>query len=342
MNYSTLFGSTAAGGVEYQFVLSARTWTAPRDCTVKISAFGASGSGGVLRRAGGNATGGGAGARCTKTVKLKAGDVLTLTPGAGGAAVTTTNGVVQGNSGGNTTVTGPDGLNLSAGGGEGGKANADGTVALTGGAGGLATGGDENVAGGRGGNISAASQASYLRASGGGALPLFDVGHRGGDIASNSNMMSTGGAGVGGNGGDTSGSLGAVTGGGSAHGSAPSTNNSTPGEGAGVFSSFAVLVEWIRGIGAGSAGVSGAGVAASPGGIGAGGGGSTASGTSTTSGGPGLFGGGGGASSSSSATALAKGGADAVCGGTGGAASSTGSSATSEKGGDGFILLEVY
>lgn len=71
--------------VDRLFITTATTYTAQRDCEVIIHAFGSSGSGGMVRgsSSGRTATGGGAGARCSKRVKLKAGDTLTLSPGIG-------------------------------------------------------------------------------------------------------------------------------------------------------------------------------------------------------------------------------------------------------------------
>lgn len=341
MNYSALFASTAAPVADVVVALSARTWTAPRDCTVKITILGGSGSGGARRGVGGNATGGGAGAKCIKTAKLKAGDVLTLTPGVGGAAVApAVGGAVNGNDGTASTVTGPNGLNMIAGPGKGGKANADATVALSGGDGGTASGGGENIAGGRGGNAAAASTATYSRATGGGALPLTGTGFRGGDIASSGDRLATGGAGVGGNGGDIGGSIAnAATGGGSAHASAPAAPSSDGYSEGGAAIALISLTSWLQASGRGSAGSTSNSLA---GGVGGGGGGCANASTGAAAGGEaGAFAGSGGAVTGSAPTA-SRGSSEACYGGSGGAVGGVSNPCTAAKGGDGLIVLEVY
>ncbi len=67
---------------------------------------------------------------------MTAGQQLSLTIGLGGAGVSPTR---DGNSGGDSACTGPNGLNMSAGGGQGGNA--------TNGVGGVASGGDLNYNG---------------------------------------------------------------------------------------------------------------------------------------------------------------------------------------------------
>lgn len=349
MNLSTYYTSASYTFNDIILVAFARTWTAPRNCTVRVTAFGASASGAV-RRGGtaGAATGGGAGARCTKTVKLNAGDVLTLTPGAGGAAnAPGTNGAFDGSDGGNSTVTGPNSLNMVAGGGKAGKANADGLLSCDGGLGGTATGGDENIAGGRGGNVIAGANTSYARATGGGALPVFEQGHRGGDIThASANGAATGGGGGGGRGGDiTVSSTNTATGGGGAHGSAPSaTISGAFGGGASVtVPGLVPLTAYLLSSGPGATGKVAAttmtGDAAGPGG----GGGalvSTSGSSPVTLGTCGMFAGGGSAIALSLATITPTGG-DGLCYGGSGGVSGAGSNVSSAKGGDGLIILEV-
>lgn len=347
MNLSSLFASSALGGGEPQliFVTTARTWTAPYDCEVAIHAFGGSGTGGAGRGGGINvsATGGGAGARCSKKIRLKAGDTLILTPGAGGLpAAPGSTAAVDGNDGGDTIVTGPNSLNMVAGGGKAGKGVANaGLLLVLGGLGGVATGGDENVSGGRGGNKVASNAAGHSGCTGGGALPLFDVGYRGGDILAIINTNNaTGGAGVGGNGGDITGAsvTGAFTGGGGSAG--PGVSTATNGQTMGgpevnIGAVDVPLTPWLPLSGAGGQGhgsVSGAG------GIGGGSGG--ASNTATTIGAPGAFAGSGGANGGSGTTTQ-NACPDFPSGGTGGVVTS-GSQLVNAKAGDGFIILEIY
>ena len=353
MDLSSLYAS-ASPIVDTKLIFTARTWVAPKDCSVRITAFGASASGGVRRGGGGGATGGGAGARCTKTVKLKAGDTLTISPGAGGALNTlSTTGAQNGNDGGDTTVTGPGGLNMVAGGGKKGVASTDGTVALNGGVGGIATGGDVNVPGGRGGNAVSGSNVAAQRATGGGALPLFDVGYRGGDIliAIGNSQAATGGAGVGGPGGDISNyTLEVASGGGGSFGAGlePVGNNQGGAGGAsplGTLTTLTPLTRWLLVGGPGAAGmraVSNANGNDADVGGGSGGAVHNTSG-SITSGKAGTMGGGGGAStiSTGSATALGGNGTN-ILGATGGAIVSGNSPVTSAKAGDGFVVLEIF
>jgi len=119
----------------YDEITASGMWTAPFDCFVRIWLFG----GGASGRAGGatNSRGGGGAAVCIKDrYFMTAGQQLSLTIGLGGAGVSPTR---DGNNGGDSTCTGPNGLNMSAGGGKGGNA--------TNGVGGVATGGDLNYAG---------------------------------------------------------------------------------------------------------------------------------------------------------------------------------------------------
>lgn len=348
MNLSSLFASSALGGGEPQLLIvtTARTWTAPYDCEVAIHAFGGSGTGGAAKGGGltASATGGGAGARCTKRIKLKAGETLTMTPGAGGLPVIIGSAAaVDGNDGGDTTVTGPHGLNMIAGGGKGGKARSyAGDQLLLGGAGGIATGGDENVTGGRGGNKAAAGSSTYTGCTGGGALPLFDQGYRGGDIlVAIGNGNSTGGGGVGGNGGDVTGAsaTNVCTGGGGSAGpggSSASTGAQTAGGPEVNIGSIDVpLTPWLPISGAGGQGHSSASGA---GGIGGGSGG--AGNTTTVVGAPGAFAGSGGANGGSGTTTQ-NACPDLPAGGTGGVIT-TGSTLINAKAGDGFIILEIY
>ena len=140
------------------------TWTAPEDCTVVIQAVGAGGSGGGISRddtanleAG--ASGGSGGGYSRKTVSLNASDTLTFTVGAGGARETLYDNSADhtGIAGGNTTLTGPSGLSMTANGGSGGSGRRVGSGIITYATqptGGTASGGDVNIAGQAGTNVS--------------------------------------------------------------------------------------------------------------------------------------------------------------------------------------------
>lgn len=118
----------------YDEITASGNWTAPFNCFVRIWLFGAGASG---RAASSSPRAGGGPAACIKDrFFMTSGQQLALTIGVGGAGVSTTR---DGNDGGDSTCTGPNGLNMSAGGGKGGNS--------TNGVGGTATGGDLNYAG---------------------------------------------------------------------------------------------------------------------------------------------------------------------------------------------------
>lgn len=133
-------------------VTSSGTWTAPWDCYVRIWLFGGGGSGNS--GAASQSSGGGA-ATCIKDrFFMTSGQQLALTIGNGGAA--SGSGSPTGNSGGTSTCTGPNGLNMSAGGGA--RANGN-----TNGVGGTATGGDVNLNGSNGSNASTPGKSGLSR-----------------------------------------------------------------------------------------------------------------------------------------------------------------------------------
>lgn len=227
-NLSDFLAGTKGGGNTAKISLAFKTstlWTCPFDMDVIIHAQGPSGSGAVVRGNGNSghfaATGAGAGGYVRKRVSLKAGQVLDIGIGARANGITApaTAGqplVIDGNDGGDTTISGP-GIAIVAGGGRKGVARflpgATGVTipALLGGLGGSASGGDFNSPGGRGGNVDAyTSQGTpVLKATGGGAPDYFGIGEtRGGDhiatTAAINNQSATGGGGLGGNGGDIS------------------------------------------------------------------------------------------------------------------------------------------
>ena len=139
------------------------TWTAPEDCTVLIQTIGAGGSGGGISKddtanleAG--ACGGSGGGYSRKAVTLTASDTLTFTVGAGGASQNLSDNAADhtGNAGGNTTLTGPSGLSLTANGGSGGQGRRVGSGIITFATqptGGTASGGDVNITGQAGTNV---------------------------------------------------------------------------------------------------------------------------------------------------------------------------------------------
>ena len=108
------------------FFPASASWTVVYSGWYRISALGAGGSGGAIfyTTTGGAASGGAGGGFCEKEIYLIAGNVLTITIGAGGApALSSVSGTgVAGNAGGNTTVVcAARGLSLTANGGGAGN-----------------------------------------------------------------------------------------------------------------------------------------------------------------------------------------------------------------------------
>ena len=140
------------------------TWSAPEDCTVLIQAIGAGGSGGGIAKDDTanlevGASGGSGGGYSRKKVTLTSGDTLTFTVGAGGARETMADNLIDhhGNAGGNTTLTGPSSLSITANGGSGGSGRRVGSGDITYATqptGGTASGGDVNITGQAGANVS--------------------------------------------------------------------------------------------------------------------------------------------------------------------------------------------
>lgn len=222
-----LSGGASAGRIlQYRFITTNQTWTAPQAGLLDIFLTGGSPSGGVGY---GSSYVGGSGAPgvCIKrSIPVLTGDAFIVTLGAGGAAVTrTTSGVTAGNVGTASTVTGPAGLSMTANPGNPGVASL--TKPALGGAGGNATGGDYNWTGGAGGDVTATSGTTTACAMGAGACNVMGFPAstlRGGSINSSATgtaSIATGGAGVGGRGGDCTGASGLVyTSGGGSGGSA--------------------------------------------------------------------------------------------------------------------------
>ena len=227
-NLSDFFGATVvAAPLPYQqFAIGeSKTWTVGVSGKVKVILTGGGGQGAFVYNSGitnsgsfGDAPGGGAGGYSEKVLNVVAGETYTVTIGAGGrdpVVYTSMNADRNGFDGGNSsfvTATAATSVNMLANGGGGGlflaqPQNAGQTA--PGGTGGTASGGDINITGGRGGNIIRASTSYYsCMATGGGAVGLYGIGYNGGDITIRSNQTNyllryaTGGAGIGGNGGD--------------------------------------------------------------------------------------------------------------------------------------------
>ena len=151
--------------VGYSNTPGAGSYTATQDCVVGACLTGAGGSGGST-----NGKGGSSGAALYKRFEMKAGQILSWDLGTGGVAGT------SGTDGTDSTMTLPSGDVCTAG---GGKAN--------GLAGGAATGGDINRAGGIGGSSGAVLGDSVGAA---GASPTN------GGTGTNSNANNAGGAGA--------------------------------------------------------------------------------------------------------------------------------------------------
>ena len=208
-----------------QFVIGeSKTFTAPMTGTIKVIITGGGGQGAFLANKNstpnsnvGDATGGGAGGYSEKTFAVTAGETFTITVGAGGSSALAPNDINSsrvGNAGANSsfvTASAAVSVNMAANGGGAGQFSAATSSAVTtaGGTGGTASGGDFNYTGGAGGSITrVANNSKSAMTTGGGAVALYGTTYRGGNItlgtANESSYMigSTGGAGVGGNGGD--------------------------------------------------------------------------------------------------------------------------------------------
>ena len=208
-----------------QFVIGeSKTFTAPMTGTIKVIITGGGGQGAFLANKNatpnsnfGDATGGGAGGYSEKTFAVTAGETFTVTIGAGGSSALAVNDINSsrvGNAGANSsfvTASAAVSVNMAANGGGAGQFSAATSSAITtaGGTGGTASGGDFNYTGGAGGSITrVANNSKSAMTTGGGSVALYGTTYRGGNITlgtSNENSYligSTGGAGVGGNGGD--------------------------------------------------------------------------------------------------------------------------------------------
>lgn len=332
-------------------------FTMLRSGWLRITLQGAQGSGGaVLGRTGTHniaASGSATGGQSVKTVWAEAGDEFNYVLAAGGAAVTagTLGTAVNGNPGNNSTITGPNGLSMTANGGEGGKAAiaTSGQAVAAGAVGGTASGGDLNFTGGGSGIATSGNTLSSAAATGGGACPWRGPGNSSGAAtAANTQyaMAATGGAGVGGGSGTATGTNALSAGAGSAGPSPASTVSSAaagavPGP-AEIAQSGCLVLN-----GAGSV-VSSSGGAITPAGSGAGGGAASYPGLSTASGfvsgGQGGLLGGSGASVGygDNAGVVSVSGGQLQTGGVGGAAmlATNSGSAQAAAGSGAFVIFE--
>ena len=209
MNYSEAFGGGDGGAIlDYALINTSQQYTVPYDGLLDLLALAGAGSGAL----GNNfLTGAGAGEiGVSRAVRVYKGDVITVTVGLGGAGAVYTAALgatgIAGNVGSDTTVTSSRGWSIVVKGGQGGKIGDKG-AALAGALGGRGgTGAQIHLAGGDGGSITS-TVANQTFVTGGGApnfrnLPANLV--RGGNIALPEAYYSvrTGGAGVGGHGGD--------------------------------------------------------------------------------------------------------------------------------------------
>lgn len=319
--------------------MTSQIFTPDADLDVIVHLVGAGGSGGASAVANGIATGGGAGGYAKKRVLLKAGVAYTLTNGAGLLNNAAAGTQADGKDGGNTSLTG-GGLNIIAYGGKGGKTGLAGAAVL-GGDGGGATGGDIHRTGGRGGRCASsvnAASSQLMRATGGGAVNLFGVPQRGGDLLisdylSTYGVFATGGAGLTEDGVDILTRLGPTTydqysqGGG-----APNLTNQTSSQSAATLA--IPLFGFLSTIGPRPANP------ATSGGSGQGGNGGTNTSGAGNGGNGGAFAGGAGGTTLSTGS-VGTGGAGGIGGGSGGGATYSSAAGNSQAGGVGAIFFEV-
>ncbi|PJI76626.1 autotransporter-like protein, partial [Polynucleobacter brandtiae] len=154
---------SGAGGSATQTITSTGNWTVPTGVSsVTLYALGGGGGG-----SGDAAGGGGGGGASIATISVSAGQIASITVGAGGSGTTTG----TAGSGVNTTIS-LAGITVTGGGGRG-------AIGSTGGAGGIGSGGTINLTGGAGSNFaggssvngsSGASSGAYGSAGGGGGM----------------------------------------------------------------------------------------------------------------------------------------------------------------------------
>lgn len=237
-----LLGNENLNVIEEVVLTSSQTYTARRTGVADVVCIGGGGQGGSCGKDGTtiilNCTGGGAGGYSRKRIPITTGDTFTVVVGAGGQAdagkLPADSALEAGGAGGESTfdhASATATIALDSNGGVGGICNQTTTASgatYAGGAGGSATGGDVNFTGGRGGTVTRSNNSANAGCftTGGGAVAVFGSAFNGGDInftSSGETIAATGGAGIGGNGGNTaydtgSGASYVATGGGSASG----------------------------------------------------------------------------------------------------------------------------
>lgn len=232
------------------------TWSPPYKIKALVRCFGGGGSGACARNAAAlgkamAATGGGAGEHAGSILELDPSVTYTVVVGAGGAGLArTTDGIQNGNAGGNTSFAGSGITTITANGGAGGLTQempTEGTAYTQAGAAGGSGGAGAlyRHTGGAGGAITKPSASNNVTdntfTTGGGSVGLFGTGHAGGLISwvttgSTNRNIATGGGGVNGVGGPVNSDSGGNTHrtyGGSSFGPAPNNTNvaSQPGWG---------------------------------------------------------------------------------------------------------------
>tara|TARA_R110000796_G_C14544716_1_gene433277 strand:+ start:39 stop:1325 length:1287 start_codon:yes stop_codon:yes gene_type:complete len=216
-----VLGQNGKSVVEEVVLLESQTYTALRSGVAVVHCMGGGGEGGHVITTGNttnqnlaSATGGGAGGYSRKEIYIETGDTFTVVVGAGGrTSSVVSNSSTQGVAGGESTfdhASATATIALDSNGGAGGvatNAQTAGGQVHAGGAGGTASGGDVNYAGGRGGNITKNNNSVSTGAfcTGGGAVAIKGVSYNGGNAiqgGNNNHASATGGAGIGGGGGD--------------------------------------------------------------------------------------------------------------------------------------------
>lgn len=189
------------------------TFVVPAGVTsLTVKAWGGGGSGGGATNAGNmiarGGSGGGGGAYASATITVTPGESLSIIVGVGGAKALAGQ---NGNSGGNSTITGFT-SSIFASGGNGGIGNIDGAAIVVGGSGGVATAGTTKTAGTAGGS----GNTQYDAVSGAGGAGANSGGAGGAGISGLGNTQSGNNGsnpGGGGGGGRTSQDAGSTTGG---------------------------------------------------------------------------------------------------------------------------------
>lgn len=189
--------------VSQRLVLESQYITIERDGIYLLTAVGGGGSGGSTGVTAGPraATGGGAGGFCQRKVRFRAGDMIVVNIGAGGAGVNGGSVGAIGNDGNPTFIFLPDGAMIANGGGMGyyHRGGATGGTAPGAATVGTAVGGEVNVTGGITGSATHINNSSSIALTGGGAVGVYGVGHYAGSADSQAGYAAvTGGAGVGG------------------------------------------------------------------------------------------------------------------------------------------------